>query len=226
MLNSLLSGIQTTQTSALSQATSRVRSESLTPSEDTHLLSQSSRGESFVVTLSEQANALLNQVQERPAAPTAEDVFARADGNADGLISEEEFVSARPDFASEEQAAARFAAIDGDSDGVLTQQELRDSGPPPLPSATSEEASAGGRPPPPPPPPGGGASLEEIYDELDTNEDGVVDITEMMAGLEEEAEEASARGESVDSGIQALYASAAEAYGALTGEPETVSAVL
>lgn len=46
---------------------------------------------------------------------------APADADGDGVVSEQEFLSAQA-----ERAARRFAALDADGDGVLSGNELRD----------------------------------------------------------------------------------------------------
>ena len=74
-----------------------------------------------------------------------------------------------------------FAALDTDGDGSMTQTEF-DAGRPPEGSAPP----AGGMPPPPGVSRGAGgtqdASATTTYDALDTNEDGVVSLTERLAG--------------------------------------------
>lgn len=134
--------------------------------------------------------------------PSAVDLFAKADVDSSGEISQEEFVSSRPSFASEEQANERFGLIDSDGDGSLTLRELEDGAP-----SQSAEAS-GNRPPPPPPPSGGGSgsSIEEIISSLDTNGDGVVSLQELLASFEGEQDVFD------ESSLTSLFSKAIEAY--------------
>lgn len=154
------------------------------------------------VTLSDEAQTFLEQLLQAQGAGASgnqpispDELFARTDANGDGLVSEAEFVEARPEFASEEQAIAKFAAIDSEGDGLVTQEELDASAPADSSLSGAGAAQAGGKPPPPPPPPppaAGGASLSEVFDEMDTNEDGVVELSELIAALDDTTDEEAA----------------------------------
>ncbi len=164
---------------AATQATAAVKGDSLGPA--------------FNLTLSDEATHFLLQLAQQDGAtpPSPDDIFAQLDTNGDGTLSDAEFIEGRPDFASEAQAAAKFAQLDTDQNGTLTQTEAAEA---------SQNAPAGiAAPPPPPPPPpapsGGSSPLSELFDELDTDESGVVELDELMAGLEELAEEAAQDGE-------------------------------
>jgi Ca2+-binding EF-hand superfamily protein len=134
----------------------------------------------------------------------AQCLFTRIDINANGCVTKDEFLSGRPGEVSESQASAFFDTLDADGSGDVSQTELSDgltakaqggaaglTGP--LSSdvlnavlsltqqgsetSTSDAPSSCG---------GGGGSgsgSDEVYDPLDTNKDGVVDLQELMAAL-------------------------------------------
>lgn len=116
-----------------------------------------------------------------------DDMFAQMDIDGNGAVSKEEFIAARPDDVSEEQASNLFAKLDKSNTGSITQTQLEDG---------MSAKGKGGPPPAGGPPPSGGAkngsSSEEdssqSYDKLDTNKDGKISASELLAGLEEEAE--------------------------------------
>ncbi len=101
--------------------------------------------------------------------PDASDLFAKLDTDGDGSVSKDEFVAGRPDDVSEDDSAALYEKLFGeDTDSV-----------------DSETFVAGMQPPPPPPGGGGGGGgddSDEVYDALDTNQDGVVSRAEFLAG--------------------------------------------
>ena len=118
---------------------------------------------------------------------TGDDLFGTVDSDGDGAVSKTELQAlleamsggtASQTGVSSDDA---FAALDTDGDGSLTQTEF-DAGRPPEGSAPP----AGGMPPPPGGSRGAGgtqdASATTTYDALDTNEDGVVSLTERLAG--------------------------------------------
>lgn len=144
-----------------------------------------------------------------------DDLFSKVDGDASGSVSSSELQALMSDMSgsavSEDDAQAMFSALDSDGDGALSQTEFDAARPqeggamPAAPAAASTSstasstaaegtqatsgaggaggtAAAGGT---------GGASSSTTYDELDTNEDGVVSASERLAGvLKEAAEEA------------------------------------
>jgi Ca2+-binding EF-hand superfamily protein len=195
MINSLLSGIAPDQSALTRLSTNLTQSVSKTAFSDVAAqVSAASKNESldtaFKVTLSDEAKNILLQLAQQgdEARPASDDIFAQLDADGDGLLSEAEFVEGRPNFASQEQAEAKFAELDADASGTLTQAEAEAGAVSP-----NAQAGAGAPPPPPPPPPaagGGSALLSELLDELDTDESGVVELDELMAGLEEAAQEA------------------------------------
>lgn len=122
------------------------------------------------------AMAVLMLMSPQGGPPSADDIYAVMDADGDGSVTEAEFITARPDDVSKEDAAVLYATIDTEGTGSITEEQITESMPGP-----------GG------PPPGGmppeGASSEEIYDALDSNEDGMVSIEEFLAGRPEDVTE-------------------------------------
>ena len=133
------------------------------------------------------------------ASQPSNDLFGKVDSDGDGGVSQDELqgllekmsggTASKTGVSSDEV----FSQLDTDSDGSLTQAEFEAAS-----SSAGQEQVAGGPPPggmPPPPggrpPPAGGASSTNTtssttYDELDTNEDGVVSPAEQaIASLQE-----------------------------------------
>ena len=118
---------------------------------------------------------------------TGDDLFGTVDSDGDGAVSKTELqalleaMSGGTVSQTGVSSDDAFAALDTDGDGSLTQTEF-DAGRPPEGSAPP----AGGMPPPPGGSRGAGgtqdASATTTYDALDTNEDGVVSLTERLAG--------------------------------------------
>lgn len=82
-----------------------------------------------------------------PPPPPAEedDSISSLDTNGDGVVSQAEFLAARPDEVSEEDATNLFSQIDSDGDGTVSQDELeasrRTDGPPPPPPSADDISS-------------------------------------------------------------------------------------
>ncbi|WP_158025948.1 EF-hand domain-containing protein [Pararhizobium arenae] len=83
---------------------------------------------------------MLQQTQgtERPQPPSSSDMFADMDTDGDGSVTEAEFVAARPENVSEEQATDFFARLDSEGTGALSEEQFsaameanRPAGPPP-----------------------------------------------------------------------------------------------
>lgn len=131
-----------------------------------------------------------------------DDLFGKVDSDGDGAVSQEELqgllekmsggTASQTGVSSDEV----FSQLDADGDGSLTQAEFEAG----RPSGDQEQVAGGppaaGMPPPPggmpPPAPGaGGASASSTsYDELDTNEDGVVSAAERaVASLQESVQD-------------------------------------
>lgn len=149
-------------------------------------------------------SAILQAVQNvsEDDASSSEALFTAMDTDGDGNVTQEEFLNARPEGVSEEDALALFESIDTDDDGSFTLAQFEGSLPP------------GG-----PPPAGGGSqsqSSEETYDALDTNEDGIVSFAEYLAGNSNSTEstesDQSSSSQSTTTDWMAQLAKAIEAY--------------
>ena len=109
------------------------------------------------------------------------EMYDKMDADGDGSLTQEEFVAARPDDVTEEMAANLYNSFDSDTSGSLTESEF--------------ETAMKQAPPPPPPPSGGGGGMgssteeSQTFDELDTNQDGVVSAAELAAARPEEVTE-------------------------------------
>ncbi|MEO5335453.1 MAG: EF-hand domain-containing protein [Magnetospirillum sp. WYHS-4] len=144
-----------------------------------------------------QMQAALIQQQEDKGPPDPSRFFDSLDDDGDGDVSREEFVAGRPEGVSEEDANAFFDELDAEGTGSLTKEQfteaMKDAAPPPM---------AGG------PPPGGASGGRDdedsqasaFFDDLDTNQDGVVSLSEWLAGQPPELgeEEATAMFEEMD----------------------------
>lgn len=138
-------------------------------------------GETGANFASEMLSSLLS-LQAGP--PSAEDMFAAADGDGDGLLSAEELAAdmaahappGREGVDAAERATAFLSMADADGDGALSASEFeaaRPVGPPPggpTPSSAVAGASTG---------PEG-----ESYDAADANQDGVVSMAELLTSLQ------------------------------------------
>jgi Ca2+-binding EF-hand superfamily protein len=56
--------------------------------------------------------------------PDAAEMFSHLDGNSDGKVTKDEFVSSRPDDASAEMATKFYSSIDTDNTGSITEQQF------------------------------------------------------------------------------------------------------
>ncbi|WP_320034042.1 hypothetical protein [Halarcobacter sp.] len=110
----------------------------------------------------------------------ATELMSTYDTDGDSLLSSDEV-----SILNEEE----FSALDSDGDGSITTDELSaaidevtngNASSTEVSAASEDSKTSSGTPPP-----GGSASSseEEDYDELDTNEDGIVSFEEKMAGL-------------------------------------------
>lgn len=188
-----------------------------------------------------------------------DDLFGKVDSDGNGNLSQDELTAmlqqmqgqgtsanstSSTSSTSSDDAQALFSALDSDGDGALSQSEF-DAGrpqagagmPPPPPAqeasatasataSSSTTASASGAAAPA----AAGGSSTTVYDELDTNEDGVVSVTERLAGA---AEASDSQGQGLVEQLQgsspawaqsardALMATASRAYQAASGQFES-----
>ncbi|MCO5354146.1 XopAW family type III secretion system calcium-binding effector [Acidovorax kalamii] len=120
-----------------------------------------------------------------------DDLFGKVDSDGDGSVSQTELqalleamsggTASKTGVSSDDV----FSQLDADGDGKLSEAEF-DAGRPSAESGAGM-AAVSGMPPPgggPGGPGGAGASADSTttYDPLDTNEDGVVSLTERLAG--------------------------------------------
>ena len=57
-------------------------------------------------------------------AASSEEVYDALDTNKDGVVSQEEFLAAKPDDVSTEDATALFKSLDTENTGSITQDQL------------------------------------------------------------------------------------------------------
>ncbi|MDO9338358.1 MAG: EF-hand domain-containing protein [Caulobacter sp.] len=136
----------------------------------------------------ETLSALLG-VQQMTRADRAAEMFSSADADGDGSLTAEELSADMAAHAppgaqgtdSASRAADLLAAGDSDADGALSAEEFAALKPPQ------------GAPPPggPPPASSGEAEEETTYDAADSNKDGTVSMTELLASLQSSSEVAS-----------------------------------
>lgn len=114
-----------------------------------------------------------------------EALFKSADQNGDGGISKDELTTLMADSSqSSTDVSQIFDSLDTNSDGVISKSES-DAGV----DKAGQQKQAQGSPPPPPPPPSESSSSSDssssdtIYDALDTNKDGTVSASELLASL-------------------------------------------
>jgi Ca2+-binding EF-hand superfamily protein len=140
--------------------------------------------------LSSEAMDVLMQLQQQSgmmsgmgSQASASDLYAEMDADSDGSVTEVEFVSSRPDDMSEDDAKALYATIDTEGTGSITVDQF----------SASLESAAGAGAPMGPPPSGGGEDSQEVFDAMDTNEDGTVSATEFLAARPDDVSEEDAQ---------------------------------
>ena len=143
----------------------------------------------------ETLGALLG-VQQMSHADRAAEIFSGADADGDGSLTAEELSADMAAHAppgvdgtdSASRAADLISAGDTDGDGMLSAEEFTalkppEGGPPPGgPPPTSSTSSTGST---------GESEEETTYDAADTNKDGAVSMSELLASLQSSSDAAS-----------------------------------
>lgn len=111
-------------------------------------------------------------LQLSEAALSAAEMFSKMDTDGDDSLSKSEFVAARPADVTEEMASTLYSSLDSDSSGAVT-----------VTVTEYETVLANNAPSPPPPSATSTSSTTETYDEMDTNQDGIVSVTELAAAM-------------------------------------------
>ena len=118
-------------------------------------------------------------------------MFQKLDTDGDGKITEKELKAGIPANGKGPSAAEILQVADTNKDGSIDKSESE---------ALQAKMSKGGQRPMPPPgggpkgaPPGGGGSSSgngvKIYDKRDTNKDGKVSLSELLAALEKSTDD-------------------------------------
>lgn len=140
----------------------------------------------------------LLSVQESRDSRSAE-IFASADANGDGTITADELAADMASHApkgaggdTSQMAADLVSRADKDGDGVLSADEFKAAAP------KGGPRGAGGPPPGPPPTEqadsrssASGGGSQKTYDAADTNKDGTVSMSELLASLQSSSTAAS-----------------------------------
>ncbi|MCX8999076.1 EF-hand domain-containing protein [Rhizobiaceae bacterium BDR2-2] len=74
------------------------------------------------------------------------DFFTTLDADGDGVLTQAEFLTGKPEDVSDEQSAALFATLDADGNGAVSAEEfaaMRPEGPPPPPPLAAAETEDG-----------------------------------------------------------------------------------
>jgi Ca2+-binding EF-hand superfamily protein len=145
---------------------------------------------------SQMQKTLVRHQEEQNGPPDPSKLFSKLDADGDGNVTREEFVAGRPDHVSEKEAGKLFDKLDKEGSGSLSQSQfetaLKEAGPPPPPPGMAAGA--------PPADGKGGSNSNQVFDELDTNKDGKVSMSEWLAGKPAEVseEDATAMFEAMD----------------------------
>lgn len=121
----------------------------------------------------------------------AAEIMSSMDSDGSGGIDSSEFASA----LQSDKSADIFARIDTDSDGSMSSQEFMAALEASKPEHPHGAKEMGSMPPPPPPPSGGNESesdsQSQTYSALDTNQDGIVSLEELLSGVQEKSADSS-----------------------------------
>lgn len=136
-----------------------------------------------IARLAQQMETRQRNGESDPAAALKDKVFTTADQNGDGAISQDELTTMLADSGQDgTDVAQMFAALDANQDGSISKSESDTA----IDEAGRQRHAQGA---PPPPPPSDTSSSSEttssttIFDAMDTNEDGTVSASELLAAL-------------------------------------------
>lgn len=144
---------------------------------DEYVAGSESAADSTSAKLSgEMMSKILDMIQQaqgtdRPQPPSSADMFANMDTDGDGSVTQAEFVAARPENVSEEQATDFFSRLDTEGTGALTEEQF---------SSAMEANRPAGPPPGMMPPPAEAASET---DSTTTSTDSASDAAEAIQDL-------------------------------------------
>ncbi len=163
-------------------------------------------GESGVDQLSDQIKTMLLEMQESTDASAtdggfdAQQLFDDLDTDGDGSLTKDEFLAGKPDDVSDEMAENLWSLMAGSDAESVSEDDYLTAMSPPAGATTSttstetdstSDSSSGG---------GAAASSDtESYDPLDTNEDGIVSLAELMAAAPPESTETASAEANTDS---------------------------
>lgn len=143
--------------------------------------------------------------EKRSSSELKDNVFNTADQNGDGSISEDELNTLLGDSSrSDTTVEELMSALDTDKDGSISKSESDAA----VDKAEQQRLAQGAHPPPPPPESSssspGRSSSSQIFDALDTDKDGTVSASELLAALSSENDSesessSSSSGSTVDS---------------------------
>ncbi|MBR9778373.1 MAG: hypothetical protein GYB52_03420 [Rhodospirillales bacterium] len=143
-------------------------------------------GQGSVDQLSDQIKAMLLEMQESTYTSAtdggfdAQQLFDDLDTDDDGSLTKDEFLAGKPDDVSDEMAENLWSMMAGsDAESISQDDYLTSMAPPPgatTATATADESTGSSSD-------GDSAATSdtESYDPLDTNEDGIVSLAEIMA---------------------------------------------
>jgi Ca2+-binding EF-hand superfamily protein len=123
-----------------------------------------------------------SDVDGTDGAPSAADIYAGMDTDGDGSVTQAEFLAARPDDMSEDDAKTLYDSIDTQATGSITEAQFSDAMQKQAPAAGGGAGSSGD------------SSSDDVYDVLDTNKDGVVSEDEYLAAHPEDVANEQAAG--------------------------------
>jgi Ca2+-binding EF-hand superfamily protein len=119
------------------EAAKSSRTQDPTVSSDNAATGAQSQLQSSMISMLLQASSTAQTEGEQSR--DSRDLFSAIDADGDGKITQDEFVSARPEEVSEEEATARFGELDTEKSGFLTEETFA-AGMPQRPEAIDASA--------------------------------------------------------------------------------------